>query len=231
MDGNGRWAAQRGFPRAFGHRNGARVVRDVVERCIARDVACLTLYSFSVENWKRPEDEIAALMELCLTYLDGERDQMIAEGIRLVVIGRRDGLPAPVRDAINRVTAATARGTRFTLCLALNYGGRAELVDAARALAADAASGRIAPADIDENAIASRLGTAGLPDPDLLIRTGGEMRISNFLLWQISYAELVFVPTFWPDFTAADLDAAISEFSRRQRRFGAADAQPPQGGA
>ena len=226
MDGNGRWAQERGFPREFGHRNGAGAVREAVEECGRLGVEALTLYSFSMENWKRPRQEIDALMALCLTYLDGEREAMVREGIRLRVIGRRDGLPHEVIAAIEGVERATARSTGPILCLAINYASRAEIVDAARSLAKDAAAGRIEPERIDESMIASRLYTAGLGDlaePDLLIRTAGEMRISNFMLWQVSYSELHITDVLWPDFSRADLHAAIRDFASRRRRFGGLD--------
>ena len=220
MDGNGRWANQQGFPRELGHRAGAGSVRTIVEACYELGVEVLTLYSFSLENWKRPKDEVDALMQLCIMYLEGERDEMMRRNIRLRVIGQREGLPQPVLDAIDRVSAATAKNTAFTLCLAINYGARAELVDAARALAREVASGTRDPSSIGEAALAGKLTTAGLPDPDLLIRTAGEMRVSNFLLWQISYAELHVTQTLWPDFGLRDLHAAVRDFSQRNRKFG-----------
>jgi undecaprenyl diphosphate synthase len=234
MDGNGRWAKDRGFPRIFGHRNGAGVVREVVDECGRLGVEALTLYSFSMENWKRPKDEIEALMLLCQTYLDGEREAMVRERIRFKVIGRREGLPPEVLNKISQVEEATRASTGPVLCLAINYSARAELVDAARALARDAAAGRLRPDDIDEAALASRLYTADLgdlADPDLLIRTAGEMRVSNFLLWQISYAELHVTPTYWPDFTRADLHAAIRDYASRNRRFGGLEAMTPGSGS
>ncbi len=220
MDGNGRWAAERGFPRLFGHRNGARAVRAAVEECGRLGVEVLTLYSFSSENWKRPPEEIDALMDLCVAYLDGEREALVREGVRLRVIGGRRELPARVVEAIERVEAATAGVRGPTLCLAINYGSRTEIVDAARSLARDAAAGRLDPESIDEALVSGRLCTAGLPDPDLLIRTAGEMRVSNFLLWQISYAELHVTDVLWPDFGPADLHKAIRDYASRSRRFG-----------
>jgi undecaprenyl diphosphate synthase len=223
MDGNGRWAQARGFPRLFGHRAGAAAVREAVEESGRLGVEVLTLYSFSMDNWKRPPQEIEALMALCITYLEGERDHLKRENIRLKVIGRRAGLPRPVVSAIEEVERATASCTGGTLCLAINYSARAEIADAARALAQDAAAGKLDPATIDEAALASRLYTADLgdlADPDLLIRTAGEMRISNYLLWQISYAELHVTATLWPDFGRADLHAAVRDYASRNRRFG-----------
>jgi undecaprenyl diphosphate synthase len=227
MDGNGRWAKERGFPREFGHRNGARVVREIIEEAGFCGVEALTLYSFSMENWKRPAAEVEALMGLCVAYLDGEREHMMREGIRFRVIGRREGLPQPVIDSIERTTRATAHCKAMTLCLAINYSSRTEITDAAREIAGLVATGRINTQDIDESLFASHLYTDGLPDPDLLIRTAGEMRISNYLLWQISYAELLVTPTFWPDFSGAHLRDAIREYARRSRRFGGLDSDAP----
>jgi undecaprenyl diphosphate synthase len=228
MDGNGRWAGQRGFPRSFGHRNGARSVRAVVEEAGRLGIEVLTLYSFSLDNWKRPREEVEELMRLCLAYLEGERGALMREQIRFRVIGRREGLPRPVVAAIEEVEAATRGGRRGTLCLAINYGSRAEIVDAARSLAADAAAGRLRAAEIDEAAVARRLYTGGddpLPDPDLLIRTAGEMRVSNYLLWQISYAELYVTDVLWPDFGAEELKAAVREYAGRERRFGGVEGE------
>ena len=220
MDGNGRWAKARGFPRQFGHVNGAASVRSVVEECVRLGVQCLTLYSFSLENWKRPAEEIEGLMQLCRAYVEGEEEQMRREGIRFRVIGRREGLPASVLETIDAAVASTRHNTRCTLCLAINYGGRAEIVDAARRLAERAARGELAPAAIDEATVAAQLTTEGMPDPDLLVRTAGELRVSNFLLWQISYAEIHVTPTLWPDFGVANLHEAIRDFAGRSRRFG-----------
>ena len=227
MDGNGRWAQERGFPRIFGHRNGAASVRDVVEQAGRLGVEALTLYSFSLENWKRPEDEVAALMYMAVAYCEGEKEALRRENIRFRVIGRRAGLPQEVQDAIQSVEDHTRDVVGPTLCLALNYGSRQELVDAARSLARDAAAGRLDPEAIDEDAFASRLYAPDLPEPDLLIRTGGDMRISNFLLWQISYSELVVTPTYWPDFRAGQLNRAVREFASRSRRFGGLDGGTP----
>jgi undecaprenyl diphosphate synthase len=220
MDGNGRWAQQRGFPRIFGHRNGAPVVRTMVEECGKLGVECLTLYSFSLENWKRPADEIQALMDLYTTYIDGEADRIVRENIRFRQIGRRDGLPAPVLEAVDRLTALTARNTGPMLCLAVNYGARAEIVDAMRSIGRRIQAGQISPEQIDDELISQNLYTAGIPDPDLLIRTAGEMRVSNYLLWQISYAELHVTDVLWPDFSVEDLHRAIRDYAGRSRRFG-----------
>lgn len=221
MDGNGRWATRRGLPREDGHQAGAKSVRSIVEHAGRLGVECVTLYSFSLENWKRPRHEVEALMQLCLLYLASEEQELVRRSVRFRVIGRREGLPVPVVDAIQRVTDSTARGTRGTLCLAINYGSRAEITDAARAIASEVAAGRLSPADVTENVLEAHLGTAGLPDPDLLVRTAGESRLSNFLLWQISYAEIHVTPTLWPDFRPSHLDDAIRDYSRRVRRFGA----------
>lgn len=220
MDGNGRWARERGFPRSFGHRNGVRAVREVVEECGRLGVEALTLYSFSSENWKRPREEIEALMTLCTAYAEGERERLVQENVRVRVIGEREGMPPEVLEALDGLTRATAVCTGSTLCLAINYGSRAEIVAAARALARDAAAGKIDPDAIDERAFTSRLATAGLPDPDLLIRTAGEMRLSNYLLWQVSYAELYVTDTCWPDFGADAFRVAVRAYAARARRFG-----------
>jgi undecaprenyl diphosphate synthase len=223
MDGNGRWAQQRGFPRVFGHRNGAAAVRTIIEESANLGIEVLTLYSFSLENWKRPSEEIQGLMDLYVLYLDGERERIMRENIRFVQIGRREGLPGPVVEAVERLMAATAQNTGPTLCLAVNYGARAEIVDAVRAIARKVEKGELSPSAIDEQTISANLYTHGLPDPDLLIRTAGEMRVSNYLLWQISYAELYVTPTLWPDFGIPELHAAIRDFAGRKRRFGGLD--------
>lgn len=220
MDGNGRWAQERGFPRVFGHRSGAAAVREVLRECVRVGVEYLTLYSFSLENWKRPAAEVEALMELCRGYLEGEREELVRENLRFRVIGRREGLPEGVLKAIDRVTAATSACTGTMLCLAINYGARAELVDAMRSLAREVDEGKLRASEIDEGLVASRLYTAGMPDPDLLIRTAGEMRISNYLLWQISYAELYVTEVCWPDFGVEELHRAIRAYAARARRFG-----------
>ncbi|MFI4881328.1 MAG: isoprenyl transferase [Phycisphaerales bacterium JB064] len=225
MDGNGRWAEKQGLPRIWGHREGAVRVREVVERAGDLGVTHLTLYAFSSENWKRPEDEVSQLMLLCVAYLDGEAERLAEEGIRLRVIGRRAGLPDEVRSAIEKVEAITSGGTRANLTLALNYGGRDEIVDACRALAAKAVAGEINPEDIDPEMISRHLYTADMPDPDLLIRTAGEQRLSNYLLWQVSYAELFISDAAWPDFGSARFDEAVLDYAGRTRRFGKTDSQ------
>jgi undecaprenyl diphosphate synthase len=221
MDGNGRWAIARDLPREMGHQAGAARVREVVGACGKAGVEVLTLYSFSSENWKRPKDEVDALMRLAVAYLEGEREELLRKGVRLRIVGSREGLPADVLNAMDRVTADTAHCRAMTLVLAINYGSRAEIAAAARSLARDAVSGRLRPEEIDESCFAKRLLTSDLPDPDLLVRTASEMRLSNFLLWQVSYAEIVVTPTLWPDFGEAEMFAAIREFAGRNRTYGA----------
>jgi undecaprenyl diphosphate synthase len=221
MDGNGRWAKERGLPRLEGHRAGAESVREVMEACIELGVEYLTLYAFSSENWSRPATEVGALMSLLDRFLDEKAKDLDRQNVRLLAIGQLDRLPAKTRALIERIKARTANNTTMTLVLALSYGGREEIVTAARSLATDAVEGKISPTDIDAELFASRLQTAGIPDPDLLVRTSGEMRVSNFLLWQISYAEIVIVKKFWPDFRQGDLFETVQEYQRRHRRFGA----------
>jgi undecaprenyl diphosphate synthase len=220
MDGNGRWATQQGLPRLFGHRAGAGSVREVVEGAMQLGIECLTLYSFSLENWKRPKDEVEGLMRLCLMYLEGEREEMRRQGIRLRIVGSREGLPADVLQAMDDVTTTTAGNRELTLCLAINYGSRAEILRATRELALRVARGELAPEAIDEHAFSQHLWTAGLPDPDLLVRTAGELRVSNFLLWQISYSELYVTDTLWPDFSRKELAQAVRAYAQRTRKFG-----------
>lgn len=221
MDGNGRWAKERGLPRLEGHRAGAESVREVMEACIELGVEYLTLYAFSSENWSRPATEVGALMGLLDRFLDEKAKDLDRQNVRLLAIGQLDRLPVKTRALIERIKARTANNTTMTLVLALSYGGREEIVTAARSLATDAVEGKISPSDIDAELFASRLQTAGIPDPDLLVRTSGEMRVSNFLLWQISYAEIVIVKKFWPDFRQGDLFETVQEYQRRHRRFGA----------
>jgi undecaprenyl diphosphate synthase len=225
MDGNGRWAVGRGLPRIAGHRAGAHSVRDIVTECGRLGIKALTLYSFSLENWKRPQDEITGLMSLYLEYLHKERQELIDNNVRFVQLGRREGLPASVLAAVDETIEATRHCTGLTLALALNYGSRAEITDAVRAIARKVREGEIAPDQIDEQTISDHLYTAGprRPDPDLLIRTAGEMRVSNYLLWQISYAEIHVTQKFWPDFSVDDLHAAIRDYANRSRRYGAVD--------
>ena len=220
MDGNGRWAQERGFPRIFGHRNGTAAVRTAIETCVQIGIEVLTLYSFSSENWARPSDEIKALMGLCIDYCEGERDALREHNIRVRVIGRRTGMPEDVVAALDTLEQTTADCTGLTLCLAINYGARDEIVDAVREIARRAKSGEIEPESIDQDLISDALYTRDLPDPDLLIRTGGDLRVSNYLLWQISYSEIFVTPTYWPEFDQSCWLDAVREFARRQRRFG-----------
>jgi undecaprenyl diphosphate synthase len=220
MDGNGRWARQRGLPRLEGHREGAHSVRAVITECGRMGIEVLTIYSFSQENWKRPDDEVGGLMALAYENLIGRRDELLRNQVRLIHIGRRDPLPQNVLRELDATIEETKNCTGLTVALALNYGSRAEIVDAATALARDVERGRISCDDIDEQAFEARLYTAGLPDPDLLIRTAGEYRLSNYLLWQLSYAEIHVTDTLWPDFREANLHAAIRDYASRDRRFG-----------
>ena len=223
MDGNGRWAKAHGVPRLFGHRAGREAVREAVRGCAALGVEVLTLYTFSTENWARPAREVSALMSLLRESLRGERAELRAHNVRLQVIGRTEDLPAPVLRAIAETQRYLAGCTGMLLNLALSYGGRVELVDAIRRMLREGAARRLRPQDVDEELVASYLYTAGLPDPDLLIRTSGEMRISNFLLWQLAYTELWVTDTLWPDFRRRHLFQAVAEYQRRERRFGRVD--------
>jgi len=223
MDGNGRWARRRGLPRPVGHREGAKVVRPVVTEGARLGLEALTLYSFSIENWRRPAAEVSALMGLYAEYLRRERQTVMDNNVRVRHLGRRDGLPQAVLDELDTTARVSAANTGMWLNLALNYGGRAEVIQAVRRLAAKAAAGELAPEDIDENAISGALDTVGQADPDLLIRTAGEMRISNFLLWQVSYAEFHVTDTLWPDFNVEALHEALVAYAGRHRRFGALD--------
>jgi len=218
MDGNGRWAQRRLLPRVTGHRAGVTAVREVTEACVALGVDALTLYAFSVENWKRPRAEVETLWRLLRQYLRQELDCLLKNNVRLGAIGRLDALPAIVRQTLNETIEATAKNDGLRLNLAINYGGRAEIVDAINQIIRESPGGE--PVAISEEAITSRLYTAGLPDLDLLIRSSGEMRVSNFLLWQIAYAELHVTNTLWPDFRRIDLLRAIVEYQKRDRRFG-----------
>ena len=216
MDGNGRWARRRGHPASFGHRAGVRAIKRVLEGCEELGVHALSVYAFSTENWTRPRAEVRALMRLFHETMQREIDEMHRRGVRIVVSGRRDGLSPRMRDRIEEAVARTARNSNGVLNVCLNYGGRAELVDAVRKLVKEGV-----PADqIDESAIASRLYVPDLPDPDLIIRTAGESRVSNFLLWQSAYSELLVTETLWPDFGVEDLKSAIADYNSRIRRFG-----------
>jgi undecaprenyl diphosphate synthase len=221
MDGNGRWARERGLPRIAGHQQGAESVRAVTEECAALGVEFLTVYAFSTENWKRPRQEIDALMVLLEHFIEQELPTLIKNNVRLQAIGRLQDLPESCQKALADAIAATASNTATTLILALSYSGRVEILDAVRSLCAEAAAGRLDPALIDEAAFEEHLDTSPYPDPDLLIRTSGEMRLSNFLLWQLSYTEIFVTETLWPDFGRQALRDAIEAFGRRQRRFGA----------
>jgi undecaprenyl diphosphate synthase len=227
MDGNGRWAEQRRLPRIVGHQRGVNAVRAVVEECRALGIPFLTLYAFSSENWGRPAGEVGALMALLGDFLRSELDTMLQNGIRLKVIGEMNRLPEAVRDILRQTVTRTSQQEeeQMVLTLALSYGSRDELVRSVQSLAAEVAAGRLTPADIDAQRISRTLDTGELPDPDLLIRTSGEMRISNFMLWQLAYAELYFSDVLWPDFDRAALHLALQEFGRRQRRFGLTAAQ------
>jgi undecaprenyl diphosphate synthase len=223
MDGNGRWAKARGVPRLMGHRAGRESVREVVKGCSSLGVEVLTLYTFSIENWQRPEREVAALMTILRQTLRAERKELRENNVRLGVIGRPSDLPRPVRDEIAATQAYLEHCTGMQLNLALSYSGRAELVDAVRRLVRDAREHAFEPAAVDDGLLASYLYTAGLPDPDLLIRTSGEMRLSNFMLWQLAYTELWITETLWPDFRRRHLFEAVAAFQGRERRFGRSD--------
>lgn len=220
MDGNGRWAEKRGLPRVRGHEEGVFSVREIAKECSRRGVEQLTLYAFSVDNWKRPPDEVAFLMGLLARFLRDEREEIHENNIRFTGIGRIAGLPAEVQDELRLTSGASAENTGLNLCLALNYGGRAEIVDAARRIASDVAEGRLSAADVDESVFGGALYQPHMPPVDLLIRTGGEMRVSDFLLWEISYAEIFVTPLTWPEFRRSAFEEALASFARRERRFG-----------
>lgn len=231
MDGNGRWARKQGLPRFAGHRAGAKSVRTIVEECARLNslgtpeskLEQLTLYSFSTENWNRPADEVALLMDLYVEYMRSQRKLLIDNNIQFAQIGRREGLPQPVLDELAITLDATKNNSGLTLCLAINYGSRMEITDAVKQIATEIQQGTLSPQSITDQTITSRLYTAGMPDPDLLIRTAGEMRISNYLLWQISYAEFYVTSTFWPEFNIPELHKALANFASRNRRFGGVD--------
>ncbi len=226
MDGNGRWAQARGRMRIVGHRRGIQSVRAVVEEGCRLGLSQITLYCLSIENWKRPPRELGFLMKLLRHFLVAERNELMEQNVRLTMIGRRDGLPDEVLRELDKTARETAANRGMTLCLAVNYGGRTEIADAARQLAEDVRAGKVEPAQVDEDLIEQYLNTAGMSDPDLLIRTAGEMRVSNFLLWQISYAELWVTDVLWPDFRADDLLAACQAFAARERKFGGLPSSP-----
>ena len=225
MDGNGRWAQQRRRPRIIGHRAGARAVRTCVEFCLSHGIEALTLFAFSSENWNRPEDEVGGLMKLFLGALEREVDELHRLGARLRFIGERSRFGAALLARMQAAEALTAGNTRLQLNIAASYGGRQDITDAARSLARDVAAGRLLPEQIDEASLNARMALADLPAPDLFIRTGGEIRISNFLLWQLAYTELWFTETLWPDVDAATLQRAIDDYAGRERRFGLTGAQ------
>ena len=220
MDGNGRWAKEHGKPRLFGHKNAIQTVREVNEACAELGVEYLTLYAFSTENWNRPNDEVVGLMTLLSQTIKKETSTLLKNSIRLNVIGDVERMPQGIRDELFRAIDATSQGTRMELTLALSYSGRWDITHAARVMAQDSKEGRLQPDDIDENMFANYLSTAGKPDPELLIRTSGELRISNFLMWQLAYSELYFTDKYWPDFRKDDLYAAIIDYQHRERRFG-----------
>ena len=221
MDGNGRWASLRHMPRIQGHMEGAANVRAITTHCARLRIEALTLYGFSAENWKRPKEEVDALMDLYVEYLAKERETIMANNVRLIQLGRREGLPDAVLRELDTTQAMSAGNTGLKLCLAINYGSRDEIVDAVRLIARKVRAGELDPDGIDEACISNALYTGGIPDPDLLIRTAGEMRISNFLLWQISYTELYVTDVLWPGFGKEDINDAIRAFAHRERRFGA----------
>jgi undecaprenyl diphosphate synthase len=221
MDGNGRWAKQRGLPRAQGHRAGAESVREVIDACKELGVKYLTLYAFSSENWNRPAAEVGALMTLLEKFLQSKSRDLMRQNVRLQAIGQIDRLPESTRRTLEKIIDQTANNDDLTLVLALSYGGREEITAAARKIAQGVLDGQWKIEDINAALVTSQLDTAGIPDPDLLIRTSGEMRVSNFLLWQISYAEMVIVDRLWPEFRQGDLFDAVKEYQRRHRRFGA----------
>ncbi|MFH1848262.1 MAG: isoprenyl transferase [Candidatus Omnitrophota bacterium] len=221
MDGNGRWAKKKRLPKIMGHREGVESIRDVLGACEDLGIKYLTLYTFSTENWKRPKKEVDALMGLLEAQLDSETEKLNRNNVRVNAIGRLRGLPPRVQEKLQRSMELTKKNTGVVFTLALNYGGRTEIIDAVKNILDKAAPGKPSREDIDEKLIARHLYTRDMPDPDLLIRTSGEMRISNFLLWQISYAEIYVTEKFWPDFRKQDLRAAVAEYQSRQRRYGA----------
>ena len=235
MDGNGRWARQRRRPRIIGHRAGARAVNACVDFCLARGIGALTLFAFSSENWSRPEEEVGGLMKLFMGALEREVGELHRRGVRIRFIGERERFSAPILERMADAEAQTRDNRRLTLAIAASYGGRQDIARAARGIAQDVAAGRLRPEDVDEATVGARMALADLPAPDLFIRTGGEHRISNFLLWQLAYTELWFTDTLWPDLDAATLQRALDDYARRERRFGLTGEQvraalPPQAG-
>jgi undecaprenyl diphosphate synthase len=220
MDGNGRWAQNKGFPRYEGHRQGAKTAEKISQCCVDFGIEALTLYSFSMENWKRPKEEVDALMHLYAEYLTGMRPKLMEDNVRLIHLGRKEALPDKVKKALDETIEKTSSNTGMVFALALNYSGRAEIIDAAKEIARLHKAGKMSLDEIDEQSISNHLYTAGLADPDLLIRTASEMRVSNFLLWQISYSEFYVTDTLWPNFDKSDLEKSILAFAKRTRRFG-----------
>jgi undecaprenyl diphosphate synthase len=223
MDGNGRWAKARGLPRSFGHREGVQALKRTVEAAPDCGIRLLTVFGFSTENWRRPAQEVSDLMSLLKSYVKSDLDRLVREGVHLRVLGRREGLEPDILKVIDEAERRTAGNDRFLLQVAFNYGARADIVAAARAFAQEVRAGRLGPEDLTEAAFETRLATGGNPPPDLIVRTSGEQRISNFLLWEAAYAEFVFQDVFWPDYGAEPLRAAVSEYHRRTRRYGGAD--------
>lgn len=225
MDGNGRWAKARGLDRSEGHVEGVNTVRRITEEASKLGIGYLTLYAFSTENWQRPQAEVDALMHLIVIAIERETPDLIRNNVRLTIIGDIQRMPAEARERLERCIADTSHCTGLTLVLALSYSSRWDITEACRRIAAEAATGQINPADISDQTVSDHLSTADMPDPDLLIRTGGDMRVSNFLLWQIAYTEIYITPTYWPDFSAEDFRLALQNFAGRQRRFGLTDDQ------
>ena len=222
MDGNGRWAKKRGLPRIFGHREGVKALRRVVESAPDQGVGILTVFGFSTENWRRPVSEVSELMNLLKTYVESDLDRLSREGVRVRILGRRTGLRPDILEIIERAERRTAHNTRFLLQVAFNYGGQSDLVDAARKFAEAVEQGRATAADLDETMFEGFLSTTGAPAPDVIVRTSGERRLSNFLLWECAYAELVFQDVLWPDYGPEHLNSAIAEYAARERRYGGA---------
>jgi len=220
MDGNGRWAAERGLPRHEGHRAGMKAVRETISGSVEAGIGILTLFAFSTENWQRPEEEISALMSLLRIYAESERNELCEKGVRVAVLGDLSRMDEATRDAVRRIQEATAAGDRLLLNLMISYSGREDILRAARSLATRVRAGELRAEEIDGELFAASLYTSGLPDPDLLIRTSGEFRISNFMLWQLAYSELHITSVLWPDFTREELRRAVAEYQRRDRRFG-----------
>ncbi|MDB5437957.1 MAG: uppS [Caulobacteraceae bacterium] len=220
MDGNGRWAKQRGLPRTLGHRAGVEALKRTVQAAPKLGVDRLTVFGFSTENWRRPPAEVSALMDLMRLYIEGDLDRLVREGVRIHIMGRRAGLPGDILEMIDRAESRSAGNDSFTLQVAFNYGGQADIVDAARVFAAKVARGEARPEDLDETSFAANLSTASSPPPDLIVRTSGERRISNFLLWECAYAELVFQDVLWPDYGGEALSEALADFRSRERRYG-----------